>query len=238
VLGVSCAEYRRDGAFAEYVAVPERILYGLPEGLSFVRAALTEPLAVAAHAARLSPPGPGESAAVVGAGLIGLLLLQVLRASTAGVLAALDTDPERRALALRLGADLVLDPAAPGALDELRSLTGGRGVDRAYEAVGTEPAVATAVDCLRKGGNLVLIGNASPSVNLAIQKVVTRQLSLLGSCAIAGEYPLALDLMARGRVDVDALISTTAPLSQGAAWFERLYAREPGLLKVVLEPGR
>ncbi len=238
VLGVSCEEYRRDGAFAEYVVVPERILYALPEELSFVRASLTEPLAVAAHAACLSPPLPGESVAVVGAGLIGLLLIQVLRSSTAGPIFALDTDPGRRAQALKLGADFALDPAAPGALEELRSRCGGRGADRAWEAVGVTPAVATAVDCLRKGGTLTLIGNASPSVDLALQKVVTRQLTLRGSCAISGEYPLALDLMALGKVDVDALISAVVPLSKGAGFFDRLYAREPGLLKVVLEPGR
>lgn len=238
VLGVSCEEYRRDGAFAQYVAVPERILYPLPEGLSFVRASLTEPLAVAAHAACLSAPLPGESAAVVGAGLIGLLLIQVLRASTAGPIFALDTDPARRAQARKLGADYALDPSDPGSLEELRSRTGGRGADKVWEAVGITPAVAAAVDSLRKGGILTLIGNASPSIDLPLQKVVTRQLTLRGSCAIAGEYPLALDLMARGVVDVDALISAVAPLSTGAACFDRLYAREPGLLKVVLEPGR
>ena len=162
----------------------------------------------------------------------------MLRTSTAGLIFALDTDPGRRAEALRRGADFALDPSAPGALEELRSRTGGRGVDRAYEAVGITPAIATAIGCLRKGGILTLIGNANPSIELPLQKIVTRQLTLRGSCAISGEYPLALDLMARGRVDVDALVSATAPLSEGAAWFERLYAREPGLLKVVLEPGR
>ena len=238
VLGVSCEEYRRDGTFAQYVVVPERILFALPEGLSFVRASLTEPLAVAAHAACLSAPLPGESAAVVGAGLIGLLLIQVLRASTAGPIFALDTDPARRAQARKLGADYALDPSDPGSLEELRSRTGGRGADKAWEAVGITPAVATAVDSLRKGGILTLIGNASPSIDLPLQKIVTRQLTLRGSCAIAGEYPLALDLMARGVVNPDALISAVAPLSTGAACFDRLYAREPGLLKVVLEPGR
>jgi threonine dehydrogenase-like Zn-dependent dehydrogenase len=71
---------------------------------------------------------------------------------------------------------------------------------------------------------------------LPLQQVVTRQLTLFGSCAISGEYPLALDLMARGKVDVKALLSATAPLSQGASWFDRLYRRESGLLKVVLQP--
>jgi hypothetical protein len=89
---------------------------------------------------------------------------------------------------------------------------------------------------VRKGGSVTLIGNASPSVDLPLQQVVTRQLTLYGSCAISGEYPLALDLMARRKVDARVLVSAVTPLSGGAVWFERLYRRERGLLKVVLEP--
>ncbi len=173
---------------------------------------------------------------MVGAGLIGLLLIQVLRTRTAGPIAAFDVDTSRREAALRLGADAALDPADPDALPELRRLTGGRGADRSFEAVGATAPVTTAISAARKGGSVTLIGNASPSVELPLQQVVTRQLSLLGSCAISGEYPVALDLMARGKVDARALVSAVAPLSEGAAWFDRLYRREPGLLKVVLEP--
>jgi L-iditol 2-dehydrogenase len=236
VLGVSCAEYRRDGAFAEYLALPERILYALPEGLDYVRASLAEPLGVAVHAAAIARIGLHESLAVVGTGLIGLLLVQVLRGATAGLLIAFDTDPARREAALRFGADAAIDPAAPGALGELRALTSGRGVDRAFEAVGAAAPIRTAIEATRKGGSVTLIGNVSPSVEIPLQEVVTRQLSLQGSCAIAGEYPLAIDLMARGKVDIRALVSAVAPLAEGASWFQRLYAREKGLLKVVLEP--
>ncbi len=236
VLGVSCEEYRRDGAFAEYLVVPDRILYPIPEGLDFVSASLTEPLGVAVHAAAITPLALGDSIAVVGSGLIGLLLIQVLRPSCAGRIIALDIDEGRRAAALRFGADAALDPKDPEALAKLRGMTFGRGADRAFEAVGASESIATAVSCLRKGGSLTLIGNASPEVKLPLQQVVTRQLSLLGSCAIAGEYPLALDLMARGKADAKALVSAVAPLSEGASWFDRLYQREKGLLKVVLEP--
>ncbi len=236
VLGVSCAEYRRDGAFAEYLVLPERILYPLPEGLDFVRAALTEPLGVAAHAAAITPLGLHESTAVIGAGLIGLLLIQVLRSATAGRLIAFDTDPARREAALRFGADAAIDPAAEGALEELRGLTEGRGVDRAFEAVGSTIPIGTAIEAARKGGSVTLIGNVRPSVEVPLQAIITKQLTLRGSCAIAGEYPLAIDLMARNKVDVRALVSAVAPLADGASWFARLYAAEPGLLKVVLEP--
>lgn len=236
VLGVSCAEYRRDGAFAEYLVVPERILYALPAGLDYVSAALAEPCAVAAHAASLAPRKLGDSIAVVGSGLIGLLLIQILKATEAGPVIAFDTSPERRKAALGFGADHALDPAQPDAMAQLRALTGGRGVDRAFEAVGATAPVATAIESLRKGGSLVLVGNLSPKIDFPLQAVVTRQLSLYGSCALAGEYPFVLDLMARGKLDARALVSAAAPLSEGAAWFARLYAREPGLLKVVLEP--
>jgi len=236
VLGVSCEEYRRDGAFAQFVVIPERILYRLPDGLEYVSASLAEPLGVAVHAAAITPIGIGDSMAVVGTGLIGLLLVQVLRSSCSGPLVAFDTDRSRREAALRFGADAALDPAAPGAMDELRSLTQGRGVDHAFEAVGATAPVRSAIEATRKGGTVTLVGNVSPSIDLPLQQVVTRQISLLGSCAIAGEYPIALDLMARGKVDVRALVSAVAPLEEGPVWFDRLYRREPGLLKVVLEP--
>jgi L-iditol 2-dehydrogenase len=116
------------------------------------------------------------------------------------------------------------------------SLTGGRGVDVAFEAVGAAEPIATAVRSLRKGGTLVLIGNVTPRVEVDLQAIVTRELSLLGTCASSGEYEAALELLARGAVNLDGMISQVAPLEEGPAWFERLYAREPGLMKVILTP--
>ena len=118
----------------------------------------------------------------------------------------------------------------------MHELTNGRGADQAFEAVGATVPIETAVQGLRKGGILTLIGNTSPRVELPLQAVVTRQLTLKGSCAISGEYPFALELMASGKVDAKAIVSATAPLSDGAHWFARLYARESGLMKVVLIP--
>jgi L-iditol 2-dehydrogenase len=80
------------------------------------------------------------------------------------------------------------------------------------------------------------VGNLSPAVEIPLQAVVTRQLRLQGSCAIAGEYPAALAMIERGVVNVDAMRSAVAPLSEGAAWFDRLYRKEPGLMKVILKP--
>lgn len=236
VLGVSCGDYRRDGTFAEYIVLPKRILYKMPEALDFAAASIAEPAAVAAHAAAITPIKMGDSLVVVGAGLIGLLLIQVLRAHSAGTILALETDPERRAAALAAGASAALDPASPATKAAILELSGGRGFDRAFEAVGASAPIATAIGAVRKGGSVTLIGNVSPSVEMPLQAIVTRQLTLYGSCAMAGEYPLVLDLLARGKIDAKSIISAVAPLSEGASWFARLHAREKGLLKVVLEP--
>lgn len=236
VLGVSCDEYSQDGAFAEYVVVPDRIAVPIPEGLSFVEAAMTEPAGVAAHAAHITPIGMNDSMAVVGTGLIGLLLVQVLKATTSGIVIALDTDAQRREAAIRFGADVAFDPADSELQQKIANTIGPGGVDRVFEAVGATAPIKTAISIVRKGGTVTLIGNVSVHVEIPLQSVVTRQVSLLGSCAISGEYPLVLDLMARKKIDVMPLVSAVAPLSEGQSWFERLYEREPGLLKVVLEP--
>jgi L-iditol 2-dehydrogenase len=92
------------------------------------------------------------------------------------------------------------------------------------------------VDNVRKGATVTLVGNVAPKIEIGLQSVVTRQIRLQGSCASAGEYPASIALMARGAIQVESLVSAVAPLEEGAAWFERLYLREPGLMKVVLRP--
>jgi L-iditol 2-dehydrogenase len=236
VLGVSCDDYRQHGAFAEYVAVPRRILYRLPDATTFEQAAMVEALSVAVHAVERTPIALNDTAVVVGAGMIGLLAIQALRAAGCGAILAVDIDQGKLDLACKLGADLGLKADACDVAEEVRARTGGRGADVAFEVVGVTAALKTAVGSLRKGGALTLVGNLSPTAELPLQAAVTRQLSLLGSCASCGEYPACLDLIARGAVNVNALISATPPLAEGAEWFRRLYKKEPGLMKVILRP--
>jgi L-iditol 2-dehydrogenase len=96
--------------------------------------------------------------------------------------------------------------------------------------------VTTTIDCVRKGGSVTLVGNIASQVSIPLQRVVTRQIRLQGSCASAGEYPEAMELVSSGKIKVAPLISAIAPLQDGPAWFERLYAREPNLMKVILDP--
>jgi L-iditol 2-dehydrogenase len=236
VVGVSCAEYRREGAFAEYIAVPARILYRLPQNLSFEQAALVEAVSVALHAVKRTPVAAASSAVVVGSGMIGLLIVQVLKARGCRLIVAIDVDESRLATARRHGATHALSSGTANLGSAVRELTGGRGADVAFEAVGLAPTVGLAVDCTRKGGTITLVGNVSPTVDLPLQAVVTRELTLVGTCASAGEYPECLELISKGLVDVASLVSAAAPLEVGADWFRRLHAREKGLMKVLLVP--
>jgi L-iditol 2-dehydrogenase len=235
VLGVSCEDYRQDGAFAEFVAVPQHVLYRLPDSLSFEHAAMVEPFSIAFHAARRAPVTINDTAVVVGCGIIGLALIQTLRLAGCGQIIGLDLAPEKLEQARKMGASAVLNSAS-APLPEILSLTRGMGADLAFEAVGIGATVDLAVRSIRKGGSVVLVGNLAQEAVLPLQFVVTRELSLLGSCASAGEYPACLDMMARGAISAASLLSAAAPLGTGVSWFDRLYAKEPGLLKVILTP--
>lgn len=235
VFGVSCGEYRFNGAFAEYAAVNQRILYKLPEEVSFLQAAMIEPLSIAVHAVRVSNIAPDQDVAVVGTGMIGLLLVQVLAAKGCRKLIAVDVDDDKLALAKRFGATHIVNSKGD-AVKDILDITQGRGLDASFEAVGIEVTGNIAIKSLRKGGTAVLVGNLSAMESLPVQAIVTRQLSVLGSCASAGEYDECIQLIAEKKVDVEAFVSASAPLDEGAEWFKRLYAKEPGLMKVILLP--
>ena len=104
------------------------------------------------------------------------------------------------------------------------------------EVVGATPSVGSAIAAVRKGGSITLVGNLAPEVELPLQQVVTRELTLYGSCSSCLEYPACIDLMARGEIKVEPLITAKATLEEAPRWFERLYSHEPGLMKVILEP--
>jgi L-iditol 2-dehydrogenase len=235
VLGVSCDEYRQHGAFAEFVAVPQHVLYPLPPELPLEHAAMIEPVSVALHAVDLLKVTTGERAVVVGSGMIGLLVIQALRVAGCSEVIAIDIDAGRLQLARELGATQTIDSAGTDAVTAVVEITGD-GADVAAEVVGNAAAVNTAIRSVRRGGRVVLVGNLAPEVPLPLQTVVTRELTLQGSCASAGEYPRAIELVASGAIRVEPLITARAPLAEGPSWFERLYAREPGLMKILLQP--
>jgi len=236
VLGVSPGNYRRNGAFAEYVAVPQHILYQLPDNVTFEQAALVEPVAVALHAVNLSGVRIGENCVIVGAGTIGVFIIQLLRIAGANQLIAVDVNRKNLEVAGKKGANYWFHPDEDNVLAHIMAITNNRGADLAFEAVGKSATVNMAVDSLRKGGRAVLVGNLDSSIEFPLQKIVTRELQLSGSCAIRGEYAVVLELLKNKKINVDDQISIVAPLAEGAKWFNRLRENTEGLKKVLLIP--
>ena len=236
VLGVSPGTYKKDGAFAEYIAIPQHILYKIPENVTFEQAAMVEAVAVALHSINISGIKTGDKCVVVGAGMIGIFILKLLKISGAVKIIAIDINPTRLEQSVNAGADHTFLSTEENLDEKIRALTNNRGADIAFEAVGKSESVNIAIDILRKGGKAVLVGNVSPKVDFPLQKVVTRELKVLGSCAIRGEYEVVLNLLETGKITVDDQISAVVPLSEGAAWFNKLYRKEEDLNKVILIP--
>ena len=236
VLGVSPGNYKRDGGFAEFIAIPQHILYKIPEKVSFEQAAMVEAVAVALHSINISGIRTGDNCVVVGGGMIGIFILKLLKISGASKIILIDVNPKRLELAAKSGADHVFNSAAENLEEKIVELTNKRGADISFEAVGKSESVNIAIDVLRKGGKTVLVGNVSPKVDFPLQKVVTRELKVLGSCAIRGEYEVVLNLLEKGKISVDDQISAIAPLSEGAFWFDKLYRKEENLNKIILIP--
>lgn len=265
VLGVSPGEYRRHGCFAEKIALPTRILYRIPDELSYEKAAFAEPVSIALHAVNLADgvevgeaftqgeddecgdkecghdchceeEAKGGTAVVVGAGLIGLLVVQSLKARGWEKVIAVDLDDGRLQLARKLGADEVFNAKQEGLAMHIRKICDGDGADASFEVVGAGAPLDLAIRSVRKGGQVVLIGNLQPNTPFPLQEVVTRQLTIKGSCSCAGEYPEAIRRIQDGSIQVEPLLSAVAPLEEGAGWFKRLYDNKEGLLKVVLQP--
>jgi L-iditol 2-dehydrogenase len=236
VFGVSPGTYKRNGAFAEYLAVPQHILYKIPENVTFEQAAMVESVAVALHSINISGLEPGNTTVVIGAGMIGVFVIKLLKLSGASCIIAIDISEKQLEKAEKAGADYTFLAEENNLIERIKSVTGNRGTDIAFEAVGKNPSAKLAFEAVRKGGKIVLIGNITPVIEFPLQKVVTGELKVLGSCAICGEYEAVLNFMKMGKINVDDQISAIAPLSEGAAWIERLYENEEDAGKVILVP--
>jgi L-iditol 2-dehydrogenase len=236
VVGVAPKEYRRHGAFAEFVSVPRRIVYKLPDDFPYEQAALIEAVSIGVHAVSITPVHLGDTAVIVGVGMIGAVTLQAAKAAGCARIIAVDTDDIKLENAKALGATDTLNTNNTDVPAAVFAMTDGHGADVGFECVGYTKPVATAIYSVKKGGAVTLVGNLAPKIEIPLQYVVTRQIRLQGACASNGEYPQCIDLMSKGVIQVAPLISAVAPLSEGAAWFQRLYNHEPNLVKVVLQP--
>jgi L-iditol 2-dehydrogenase len=233
VVGVAEGTYRRHGAMAEYVVVPHWIAVHLPDSVSFAQAALIETVSIGVHAANRTPLQLNDKVVIVGAGAVGLVALQAIKLKGAGKVVVTDISPSRLEFARRIGADVTVDGNRPDLLDALRAEVGPDGADAVIEAVGLQSTIDTALAITRSAGALTLIGNVSPRVEMGLQTIVTREISIYGVCASNGEFADCVELVASGRIDVNPFISDYARIEDGQAVLDRLYHGVEGNIRTV-----
>jgi len=236
VLGVSTPEFKRHGAFAEYVAVPWWIVSKIPENMSFIQSALLEPASIGTHAANRAPISADDTVVVIGAGTIGLFILQAARLRGAAKVIVADINEFRLEVAGKLGADMVINPLKSDLRETIFKETKNRGADVAFEAVGYAQTFRDGVSLTKTGGHLVAVGNLEKTAEFNLQELVARELTFTGSYASSGEFRDCIDLVASGKINVEPLISDVLPLKDGQGAFERLLKAKENLLKIVLEP--
>jgi len=236
VFGVSTKSYRRHGAFAEYVTAPWWVVYPIPEELSFEYAAMLEPAAVALHAINRTPIHPEDTVVIIGTGTIGLFTIACAKLKNPHRIIAIDLDSARLKIASKMGADLVLNPKNDDISGTIKKLTDSLGANVVLEAVGIPETVNQAIDITRNDGQITLIGNVTPWVELNLQKIVTREINIRGTCASAGEHRDCIDLFASGKINPAPILSKILPLSEGPKAFKELLEGKSELLKVILKP--
>lgn len=232
VLGV----FSTPGAYAEQVAVHESMLLPKPANVSWRQAAMCEPLSVALHAISRTPIPLMGTVAIVGCGTIGLLTMMAARLAGAGKIIITDKLPRRLEMAEELGADLAINIDQQDPVQTILDYTNGRGVDVAIEAVGTAPAVQQTHKITRNGGHITWIGNSERMIELDMQEVVARELTVRGTYGFQAEFPLALEAIASGRINVGPLMERVARLEEGPQYIDDLAKHQSDLVKVILEP--
>ncbi|OZD38985.1 NAD(P)-dependent alcohol dehydrogenase [Rhodococcus sp. 06-1477-1B] len=217
-----------DGAFSTFVAIQSDFAHDVPDSVSDEAAALLEPLSVGIWACRRAEVGPGSRVLVTGAGPIGVIVAQTARAFGASEVIVTDIDPGRREFALAHGATRVLDPA----VDRVEDLE----VDAFIDATGVASAVRSGILAVRAAGRVVLVGLGNDDVLLPVSYLQNKEIWLSGVFRYANTWPLAIDLVGSGRVDLDTLV--TARFGLADAEKALTIGREPGQLKAIVFPGR
>ena len=224
------------GGFAPLIGLDASRLAVMPEGITAVQGALVEPTSVAFHAVRQSRQQPGDVVVVVGAGPIGQLTAQCAKLAGAGLLIVVEPDAERRAMATQLGADVALDPG-PDLRQQVRALTNGMGADVAYDAAGVPQTLESAINLVRRGGSVCLVGVTSAPTEVRTNRWLTKEVTITTSIVFTlNEARRAAELIVAGRLNVDPLHQGTVTLDELPGTVEQMASRELTALKVLVDP--
>ena len=227
--------FSRHGGFAEYVSIPARLIYPLPDDVSFEKGALVEPMAVSKCAVDKISDYHGKTVLVVGAGTIGLLAIAVLKLRGAKMIIASDLSNNRLAAAKKLGADAVFNPKEVEPVQTVHGLTGEVGVDVSIEAVGAGKPVETALTCLKPCGESVWIGTVAPVISLNMQSIVTREITVHGAFTYSHiEFGQTLDMIRNMDTDIEAVISKTLSIEDAPEIIAQLADGSDAMIKTMI----
>lgn len=227
-----------DGAFAEYVKVKAQNVYRFPESLSFEEAALIEPLACCIRGLDRINIEAGDTAAIVGAGPIGLLLLQLVKMAGASMVIQTDLDEERLNLARELGADFTVNVQDEDPVRAIKELTSGYGVDVAVEAVGSPEAITQAMEATRRGGHLNVFGVSPQNAVWAVKPfdLYSKELTITTSYRSPFTFQRAVKMASSGKLKLKPLISHVFSLDEIVRVFEMLDRKLEKTVKIIVKP--
>lgn len=225
-----------NGAYAESVCVPQKMLHRLPDDMTWEQGALVEPLSVALHAVNLTPFELMETVVVIGAGTIGLLTLLAARLKGAGKVIVTDANAHRLAMARELGADIALNVTGGDPVPVIQAETSGAGASAVIEAVGIPATAQQSLAAARPGAHVTWIGNSHPNVEISMQSIVTRELTLHGAYGFNQEFARAIEIIRTDRLPVKRLIEMSAPLQDGTRIIDDLAKGNLDAVKVILYP--
>jgi L-iditol 2-dehydrogenase len=231
-----CGLWPDDGSLREYALVPARTCFPLPDTLTDVEGALLEPLGIALHAIDLARPRVEESVAILGAGPIGLLTLQLAKLCGARPVLITETLPWRSAYAACAGADLAVDAAARDPVEAVQEFTGGRGVDLVIEAAWGDETVSQAADMAALGGRIVLVGiSESDQLSMRASSARRKGLTVKFSRRMKHTYPRCIRLAEERRVDLTGMITHRFKLHETPQAFALNADYRDEVIKVIID---
>lgn len=195
------------GGFAEYTVFPAKFVHKIPDGLSFEKAALIEPIAVAIHSLRVGKFMTGQSAIVLGAGPIGLATIEALKAAGASLVIVMQRKSVRQEYALRAGADIVIDPTEVNVAEEVKRLTGGIGADISFETTGAKIGFDTGIESIKYNGTMVVTSIWEEEISINPNTFIFSEKTIVGTIAYRNEFPATMAQMNDGRIKVDGYIT-------------------------------
>ena len=225
-----------DGVFQEYVAHEADLCFKLPENVSTLEGALIEPLAVGFHAAIQGDAHLGQKAVVMGAGCIGLVSMMALKARGVSEVYVVDIMEKRLEKAMELGATGVINGAKEDVLAKVKELTNGEGADLVIETAGTQITAVQAIHMVRKGSNIVLVGySKSGEMTLPTSLILDKEITLKSVFRYRHIYPLAIDAVANGKVNLKGIVTDIFPLDEVQKAMDDSINRKADIVKAVIK---